>query len=367
MTDQKLQHQTKPQKKCPLCGKPIILCWGPFIKPYWRHKSSIVNQTCKCDLNGEGESDTHLHAKKLLITYLQSGGTCIFTHMCRNNKIKRYTISSTRATKSFETEVSYKNCRFDIGGFNDKGELCFGIEIRYKHATDNIINRNDIHWVEVGAIDVISWLDHKFPPDQIDLSDDKICPGCDIKNFQLKQFALEMNYLIETEDIPEVKYLQIKQKGCYNIYQVYGKKSFPSPDHLKLWATFESRKKCICCYVTHEVTNNNPYCNNCYKNKTNIKITTTHTPTSDEIQKIYESIEAKKHVSNTCIGNGECLRLSTSSNNIIIAKKYKHYECEYDCKLCPNFSKCMNTFRACYDKMCLECLLQMKSDTSDSD
>lgn len=76
-------------------------------------------------------------------------------HHCDNHKI-----IIPNDAKKFKPEVTYNDCRFDIGYFNIADELIFGIEICETHAVENTNTRNNIPWIEIKAGHIIDLLDN---------------------------------------------------------------------------------------------------------------------------------------------------------------------------------------------------------------
>jgi hypothetical protein len=119
----------RPKVKCDVCNDEIVLCWKNVKLPYLRHLTNTHN-----DHSPNCESFNYKFAKNILIKYLNDNNNkCNFIHNCNNN-----VINIPNTTIIFKSEISYKNCKFDIGGFDENNKLVFGIEIYHTYKTENI-------------------------------------------------------------------------------------------------------------------------------------------------------------------------------------------------------------------------------------
>lgn len=371
----------RPKEKCDICNDEVVLCWGDEIqKPYWRHTTKIEN----IDHKPNGESINHRYSKQMLMEYLNSGKKCSFKHLCNNKLI------IPKLDLTFKNEVSYKNIRFDIGGFDKNDKLVFGIEIMYTHKTSNINPRNDIDWVEIKADDVIELLDVSKMPSQLlfsDISKHQCCANA-INLYPLEKIAKKLGYLAiySPYSFYHGKELEIYNYGYFKLRKEWNcdgilcecdddecytcvKKKKPQNIIMKkkIWNQFIYRKQCLYCEKKWTTSWYKPYCFTCYKKVSDEK--------ADKVIKV-KDIMAKKDVTqkfilnykkymesvdiidnnivNKCGGDGECILISIDENKNIAFFKNKNISCHYSCQLCVNYDE------ECYGitltgKYCMDC------------
>jgi len=154
----------------------------------------------------------------MLINYLNDNNNkCKFIHNC-NNLI----INVPNEVIIFKPEIKYKNCIFDIGGFDEHNKLIFGIEICQTHKTENIKTRNEITWVEVKAEDVMNILDRQQVNDKIQIKDysEKQCCGEQLKNLSMEQIGAKLGYFGEGFSVDEeTRNILIILNGYYETWK----------------------------------------------------------------------------------------------------------------------------------------------------
>lgn len=265
----------RPQEKCDICDEKIILCWSNKISPYWRHyKMSNTNNNHKPN----NESLNHKLAKNILIEQFSQQKRIIFNHHCDGT-----TINIPDDAKIFKPEVRFEDCIFDIGCFNDKDELIFGIEIWYTHKTGNIYNRNKIKWVEVKANDVLNCFDNNNLAQVVNLSDysTQMCCSRPLNLCTNLELAEKLNYLFNYTKTKECDSRQIfhviNYRLDYGIYYLKWKWNFTGDykNHQgtkKIWDEFLKRKKCMYCSKKWDTQIYKPYCKECFDNIQNKKL-----------------------------------------------------------------------------------------------
>ena len=381
----------RPKDKCDICNDEIVLCWGNIRLPYWRHLTNThIDHSPNC------ESFNHKFAKNILINYLNDNNNkCNFIHTCNN-----IIINIPNGAIIFKPEIKYKNCIFDIGGFDENNKLVFGIEIYHTHKTENIKTRNDIDWVEVKAYDVINVLDRENVNNTIQIKDysEKKCCGEQLKNLSFKQIGKKLGYFKEGMSVDkETRNILIVLNGYYETFEQWlsgvtcdcndedcddcnnEKKNKNNKSYMAmkktLWNEFLSRKKCMCCEKKYDTKYYKPYCLKCYKKEQNDELCETNRIHVSNIERddmkkyliernkkiesnIYDFIDDKKYV---CFSNGECLFLSFDENNNVITYKNPNFECEHDCKLCKGFinnrcyCKARSEYLETHDGFCMNC------------
>jgi hypothetical protein len=260
--EKKERGYPRPVIKCPDCGEDCIVCWGEKIDPYLRHKE-------KTDCRPSSESWMHKEAKSRLCKFLNDGNACHFVHHCND-------VRSTPPKIKFEEEVSFKNSRFDIGGINSKGLTVFDIEIFCTNKTTNVKDRNEVFWVEVVSLEVLSKLDLAKIPTEItlkDLSKKQCCSLSEIvvKSSQMKfdvedrkKMAISLGYMkrIESHRAEFIRILAMNGKAVRftEEWATESKENAPRP----YWLLFISQKKCLHCGIDHETSWYKPYCMGCW-------------------------------------------------------------------------------------------------------
>ena len=337
----------RPAGECAECNMKIILCYGPNVQPYWRHVHDKHKE--KPDHSpSNGETLTHYYAKTLLQKYLNQKYSCVFAHPCNKT-----TIHIPPSTSPFRTEYPYKNCIWDLVGFNSDSTISFGIEILHTHKTGSTKNRDDIPWVEVKADEVLRLLDTNNPSKEITLIDHRLLSCClhNIPNISpslsLRQIALQLDYAREVPryDIQTTQIL-VAQTGLYHSSTYWSKPhsiTLSPAERTKLQNEIVKRKQCICCEKSYESTRDKPYCIMCYSNyvdKTSPQHGTMQMSKRDR-QNLIHHLQQKYYLLNEknydfgnegiCEGNGECFFLSLNKQKDVICHKNDAYQCDHKC------------------------------------
>lgn len=225
----------RPVMECKDCGMDVILCWGPKRNHYFRHKGK---KTC----TSNGESMYHLMAKSLLVDYLQKGGTVVGKNKCL--KHKRTYIEGVDA----KSEVRIGNEILDVAVSNN-GVITSCIEVKYSHATVNMVERGKLKWIEVDAKSVIKILDTNILQKEIVLEDLKKC--C------VRTYSKELTSLNMEEIAQKLGYMVLEDDEC-----TWDRES--DCKDRAVWNYFISLKKCLMCTRNHKTSWYRPYCKKCY-------------------------------------------------------------------------------------------------------
>ena len=241
---------------CHNCDKTVELRWSKNGKPYWRH---LVDEDCVSISN---ESITHRYAKEDLVRRINNCEDIKIVTNCQRCGAK-FEETIPEDTEKAVVEHRYNNINgekaiFDIACLNKEGQIVLGIEIFYKHETNNKMARQGIKWVEVMAVDVLK-IGTGF---SFTLNNNLKLPRCEgISCLPLSQVALDLGYLVEP--IPENKALSFINLISNRSWRIYP--SIAPETKLSEWKTFTDRKCCLRCGRTEETKYKKPFCVQCYK------------------------------------------------------------------------------------------------------
>jgi hypothetical protein len=266
----------RPRGKCEECKEEIVLCWGEKTKPYWRH----LKKSTSCNNKSLGESVTHKLAKEYLVNFLNKGGTIQFQNKC--NKCKReFETNLIGGRLKFQAEIAHtssddKICVFDVAGLNSKDQIIFGIEVYYKHKTDNSSEaRKYIEWFEVTAEDVLDTLDDDKVGKSIILNNCRVINQCE--NYYcitIRDMARCLGYvdLYSPYSHEVYKFIDIAKKGKYakDIF-IWNTKGWDKNSQLyektqELRKQTASTKVCLSCEKKNaEISIWKPFCKLCWQ------------------------------------------------------------------------------------------------------
>lgn len=221
----------RPKINCPTCDNNLILCWGPKTDPYFRHEITV-----DCDIKPKKVEESLFHnlAKKLLCENLNKGIKITFVRKCVkcNNKFN-ITHSSILIWECEKRIDSNGNVGvLDIAGFED-GDIIFGIEIYYKHRTNNIKAREGIEWVELDTEEVLDEVYREEIEKHIILTDIRLftCDDC-INHIQSKnELVKQEEYLKKQESERLEKAIQLHRihlAECEKGYNILTKLKYNS-------------------------------------------------------------------------------------------------------------------------------------------
>lgn len=253
----------RPKDKCDLCTNDIILCWGKTINPYWRHLTKFSAN----DHSPNSESFNHKFSKEILIKHLSTNRKIKFFHNC-----KQEFINIPQVAVSFQSEVKYKDCIFDVGCLDANNNLVFGIEVYHTHKTSNTKTRNDIEWVEVKSNDVLNLLDSVNLPNEIQLNDcrERLCCAMNFNEWDMESIAKGLDYIVEYTECEALNMVSVAMHGYYEIKRYWVLEENTSYSiNKKLWLEFLGRKKCMSCSKSCDTKIYKPFCLKCFKKYNN--------------------------------------------------------------------------------------------------
>lgn len=241
---------------CHSCNKTVELRWSKNGKPYWKH---LIDEDCIPNFN---ESITHRYAKEELARKINDSEDVRFITSCQRCGFK-YEETIPKDTVEVVTEYKYNNPNgekaiFDIACIDKDSKIVLGIEIFYKHETNNLMARKGVKWVEVMAVDVLKILNQR----SFTLNNNQKIPKCEgLSCLPLSQVALDLGYLVEP--IPEIKSLNFINQISGRSWRIY---PLVNPEtRLDIWQSFIERKCCLRCGRTEETKIKKPYCIECYR------------------------------------------------------------------------------------------------------
>lgn len=241
---------------CHTCNKEVELKWSRNGKPFWKH---LADEGC---FPSTSESITHRFAKEQLAKVITNGADVKFKTTCERCGFN-YEEDIPKEVSQVVTEYKYNNPNkekaiFDIACLDKHGNIVIGIEIFYKHETDNKIARMGTKWYEVSAIDVLKFI--KLP--SFVLNNNIKMSKCDgLSCLSLVQTAINLGYL--DEPIPESEILILVNLASGKGWNTYP--NFNPSTKVDIWESFIKRNCCLKCGRTENTKIKKPYCVDCYK------------------------------------------------------------------------------------------------------
>lgn len=241
---------------CHTCNKEVNLRWSKNGKPYWKH---LIEEDC---IPSSNESITHRFAKEELTRKINNKEVITMLTTCQRCSSVHEDNISKNVVKA-QVEYKYNNINgekaiFDIACLNVEGKISFGIEIFYKHETDNKMARMGVKWYEVLAVDVL----RSVGENNIKLTNNIKLINCDnLSCMSLSETALKLGYL--EEPISENEALALINFVSDRSWKMY---SDINPNlKLDIWESFVNRKCCLKCGRSENTKIKKPYCVECYK------------------------------------------------------------------------------------------------------
>lgn len=295
----------RPTLPCNGCGQNMILNWSKIpVRPYFRHADNTSN--CKHPIC---ESYTHRLAKRMLVEFLQKGGTIDIASECLSCETECHTNLYLTEGKIAKEEVTHiennRKARFDVAILSKTVE--YGIEIVYSHKTQGTAaeNRRNINWAEIYAESILDLLDKEQSPTLISLeclrerfsceqcSTQLLCQSISqVDSEAIESYAQKLGYLVLF--ICEIqRVLDEASKGKYDIKRWILYPNTKQDENI--WNSFLKRKQCIKCEKVCDTEFKKPFCLSCYRwlIKTKVYTFRKKSPRSNELRSILEPHIAK--------------------------------------------------------------------------
>lgn len=149
---------------CPDCYRDLVLCRGPKVKPYFRHRSEKINKENECvRYNNPTETEIHKDAKLLIKQLIDKKKSIIINKCCeRCNKTTKYNIEELSDNSEVKLEYSFMYCDnikiADVVYLQDN-KIKYIFEICNTHKTLN--EDRPEPWFELDANTVINTLNEQ--------------------------------------------------------------------------------------------------------------------------------------------------------------------------------------------------------------
>jgi uncharacterized protein YjhX (UPF0386 family) len=208
------------------------------------------------------ESITHRYAKEELAKAITNGVDVKFSTTCERCGTN-YEEDLPEEVSRVVTEYKYNNPNkekaiYDIACLDANGNLVIGIEIFYKHETDNKIARMGTQWYEVSAVDVLKVITQP----SFTLNNNIKLSKCDnLSCVSLVQTAINLGYLVEP-------ILENEILALINLADGRGWSIYPAHNpgaNMDIWESFVKRKCCLKCGRREDTKIKKPFCIECYK------------------------------------------------------------------------------------------------------